>query len=269
MKTEVKKVTPAMAMEILKGNNNNRKLYQRTVMEYSNQMTRGLWRLTGQGISIADNGDVLDGQHRLQAVIESQATIEFMFINGLDKDTFDVYDTGKLRSAGDMFHIAGVINEFNVSAIIGKYFTIRSKSFSLDRNSSKRLGVTKHDYLVKYNENPDFWQNITKCAGRCKSKINLYPISIIGGFFAYLVLEKNHNYKVVEKFMNELFGTEPDSSTSTKLLRDTLFKNSMTPKRYGVSLKFVLLVKTWNNYLYGRNIKRLKFSIDEKYPTIL
>jgi len=66
---EVRAVTPAMAREMLARNAGNRKLSQTKVSMYARIMREGSWRLTHQGIAITEDGGLIDGQHRLAAIV--------------------------------------------------------------------------------------------------------------------------------------------------------------------------------------------------------
>jgi len=69
-------VTPAYAKEILKNNSRNyRKLNMRRVSSYATAMKNNEWELNHQSIAIDFNGVLLDGQHRLMAVVESGMTV--------------------------------------------------------------------------------------------------------------------------------------------------------------------------------------------------
>ncbi|HEV8193129.1 MAG TPA: hypothetical protein VGP82_16835, partial [Ktedonobacterales bacterium] len=66
--SEVRKITPALARELLKRNTNNRALRPAHVDMLRGTMQRGEWQVTHQGLAFADDGELLDGQHRLEAL---------------------------------------------------------------------------------------------------------------------------------------------------------------------------------------------------------
>lgn len=75
MKTSIETITPLYAKKLLSLNKNNRPVNKYRVSAYASDMKNGCWQLTHQGILIGKNGNVIDGQHRLYAVIESGASI--------------------------------------------------------------------------------------------------------------------------------------------------------------------------------------------------
>lgn len=96
MQVKVETINPSRAKELLAQNNSNfRKLDKGRVAMYARDMRAGSWQLNGETIKL--NGtQLLDGQHRLAAVIESGATIETLVVRGLEVDARTV-DRGKPR----------------------------------------------------------------------------------------------------------------------------------------------------------------------------
>ena len=69
MKTEVVKINPTLALEMLGDNEHNRKVTQSRVNEYASEMKNGMWLLNGETIIMSETGKLLDGQHRLLGLI--------------------------------------------------------------------------------------------------------------------------------------------------------------------------------------------------------
>jgi hypothetical protein len=84
---------------------NQRNLSALRVAGYAKEMVAGRWRLTHQGVALDPQGRLLDGQHRLRAVIEADLsqpgiTVPMLVTSGIPRDTFAVMDSGRPRSAG-------------------------------------------------------------------------------------------------------------------------------------------------------------------------
>lgn len=106
MKSKEMVISPDVARELLKDNHCNRPLRQRHVDFLASQMASGRWRLSHQGICQADSGRLLDGQHRLLAVIQSGVTVTMMYTNGCEEELMDVIDVGmRPRSVSDILHL--------------------------------------------------------------------------------------------------------------------------------------------------------------------
>lgn len=111
MKLTIETITPAIAAKMLAKNPNNRNIRPIHVGALANEMASGRWQLTSQGISIDVNGDVVDGQHRLSAIIKSGVTIQCVVARGVDPETLTAYDMGAKRTIADALHLKdGLMN---------------------------------------------------------------------------------------------------------------------------------------------------------------
>lgn len=101
-------VTPEIAAEYLQENEANRNLRARVVNAYSRDMKHGKWLPTGETIKLSRTGELLDGQHRLTAIIDSETPQRLLVVKGLHESARAVIDTGATRTAGDALRMAGM-----------------------------------------------------------------------------------------------------------------------------------------------------------------
>lgn len=101
-------ITPALATAWLRRNEANRRLRQRAVTQYVQDIQRGAWKPTGETIKFSTTGRLLDGQHRLAAIVESGVAVRMCVATGLENSAFDVIDTGRSRTGADVLVIEGV-----------------------------------------------------------------------------------------------------------------------------------------------------------------
>lgn len=103
METNIEEMTPYKAELILNSNtSNNRNIRPTAVNHLANEIINGRWQLTHQGIAIDENGMLIDGQHRLTAIIKAQITVPIMVTTGVPSRNFDVIDNGQPRSISDI-----------------------------------------------------------------------------------------------------------------------------------------------------------------------
>src|SRR5947199_10315040 len=76
VRSRVQTITPKKAAEYLGLNTANRPLSNRTVREFAAAMRRGEWRVTHQGIAFDTTGALVDGQHRLAAIVEADLPVD-------------------------------------------------------------------------------------------------------------------------------------------------------------------------------------------------
>lgn len=101
-----------MAMKLLDHNTLNRPLNDQHVQRLARQIKGGKWRFNGDTIKIAEiisgKEDVLDGQHRLWAVIEAKEPIQTVIVYGVEREAFATIDTlRKPRSGSDVLALNG------------------------------------------------------------------------------------------------------------------------------------------------------------------
>lgn len=107
MKTTIERITPALAARYL-GKSHiaaMRPLSMQRVEKYAADMIEGRWRTTHQGIAFDANGTLIDGQHRLHAIVSAGVTIQMSVTRNADPDTFCVIDVGRNRGAADLLSI--------------------------------------------------------------------------------------------------------------------------------------------------------------------
>lgn len=99
-------VTPKIASDLLEhANFGNRRPKPAVVKKYAKLMTNGDWRFSPETISISKTGRLLNGQHRMMAVVMSGVTCRFLFATGFDDDVFSVLDRGATRTMADALSI--------------------------------------------------------------------------------------------------------------------------------------------------------------------
>ncbi len=102
-------VTPDMAAKWLEGNTHNRPLIQPHAERLARAMKAGHWQLTHQGIAFDTEGCLIDGQHRLWAIVESSVTVKMQVFFNVPAETRLTVDCGQKRSNRDILMIAGKI----------------------------------------------------------------------------------------------------------------------------------------------------------------
>lgn len=101
MELAIETITPKQAEKYLQFNTSNRNLRKALVSQYARDMQNGKWRLTHQGVAFNCDGTLLDGQHRLMAIVESGVTVQMLVARGVDSKHQLVMDDHAKRSAGD------------------------------------------------------------------------------------------------------------------------------------------------------------------------
>lgn len=109
VRSEWKIVTPQMAAKWLEGNTHNRPVRTAAVMKYAADMKAGRWRQTHQGIAFDYDGVLLDGQHRLFAVLEADTNVIMQVGYGFDPEGQAFMDSGIHRTVVDVARLSGEV----------------------------------------------------------------------------------------------------------------------------------------------------------------
>ena len=100
-------VGPDQAKAWLATNLSNRRVEKYHVNKLANAMTKGDWSLNGQTITFNTEGALIDGQHRLMAVVQSGVAVPMAIVRGVKPNVITTIDTGKPRSLGDIMGMHG------------------------------------------------------------------------------------------------------------------------------------------------------------------
>ena len=103
-------VTPVQAALILTGHNqHNREVKAAPVNMLAGVLMRGDWRPVHQGIAFYNDGNLMDGQHRLYACVLTDIDLNPVLLSsGYEKEDNDAIDAGTKRTAADAAALEGV-----------------------------------------------------------------------------------------------------------------------------------------------------------------
>lgn len=149
-------VTPEQATTWLAKRKHNRAIRKTDVTFLSRQLREGLWRRNPQPILFErSSGLLVDGQHRLSAVVDSGIPTWFR-IESVDDDVMPVLDTGRSRTAGD------VLSMGDQAAVSGSY-TAQAAAAKLllawERNRNPFIGQAGGSGRIA---NVEIWQFMSR-----------------------------------------------------------------------------------------------------------
>lgn len=118
-------ITPELARTSLANNVRNRSLSEDVVLAYARDMLNLEWQATHQGIAFNDRDELIDGQHRLHAIVRSGVTIRMMVTFGLPSHiagkeitVMDCVDRGRTRSVSDQLKIQHGLTDGSIIAAV-------------------------------------------------------------------------------------------------------------------------------------------------------
>ena len=255
---EVVLMTPEWAEKILTQNNNkNRKIRTSKLMMYTRSIEAGDWKITNQGIALDPEGNLLDGQHRLAAIVKASKAVRILLGTNCDPSTFGVIDIGATRTAGDMLTLSGCgANHNTLAASIKMYI-------SYTENPRVRWGSANgpnHAKIVKYWDTKQqiietYFPFITKCHKqfKCFSKSAALTFSLIADDYEWRVEE------VMEYFTLLSTGANLPAESSILSFRNQLSNPSFRRRGNGgfaAQIQLNSQIKCFNDWKKGKAVKK-------------
>lgn len=186
-----------MATKLLERNKLNRPLSQVHVNRIAKQIESGKWCINGDTIKIAVTEDVLDGQHRLWAVIEANKAIETYIVYGIERDAFSTIDTlRRPRSGGDVLALAGA-ERYRTTTSSALIWLIRYQRKCLESFRDPTNKVENSDIETTFAENP----GIVRAVERAVSLKGVMTPSVLA-FVYYIIV--NRNRELAERMIETL-----------------------------------------------------------------
>lgn len=253
--TTKKRITPEMASKMLERNKENRPLSDRHVAFLASEMRAGRWKFNGDTISFS--GDrLIDGQHRLWAVMDSGVAIDAIVVEGLEDDCFITKDIGKRRTSNDMLHNAGYRSApglATAAALLWRY---------LSGSMMTRTAVSNGEILDTIAEHPAIEEIVRRLPKR--TIVSKAVLAV----FRYLTgkVDNQMSEAFVEKFMT---GIGTIKGEAVALLHNYFVQRQRRGHLvFGPQTDLAICIKAWNAMRTGKKIELLIFRTAENYPQV-
>jgi hypothetical protein len=268
VRSKVHAITPKKAAEYLEANTSNRPLSRAIVKSFAEAMSRGDWKVTHQGIAFSSGGVLVDGQHRLAAIVEADIPVEMTVFTEVNEGTFDVLDTGKRRNAADVLALDG---EKSVTVLAAMVRTVWLYEHRPDLTwSGGSAAVTNHQVVETLAAHPKLREFIV-VGDQLAAAIGM--IKSAAGAASYLVSQANPKADLTPWFDGATEGAGLAKGDSRLMLRRVMFnmtrKREGQPKRRRDTREHVgLYFKAFNAWAAGETLPQLRFATRDPMPPI-
>ena len=248
------RITPKIASIILETNTSNRPKNKSNINFLAKEINSGNWRFDGESIKFDKNGNLLDGQHRLESVIKTNTPIITLVLYGLEPLVFTVLDTGKKRSGSDALGALGVENSTLVTSSIRLINQFNKGSYgeggSIGRVLSNQEIVDFYYNNLTLNESAKFGVSLYK-----KSNGEITP-SLIATF--HFLLSKKDEKQAVDFLTKLCLGVNLEKSSPITALRNKLIRARLNKKYTMLQTEIVKnIIVAWNKYRKNEKVTRL------------
>lgn len=224
-----------------------RNLRRGHVERMARDMKGGTFAVTGDAIRFDVDGNLIDGQHRLNACILSGVEFTTFVIRGLETDVYEHIDVGVKRSVRDHVKWAGINNHKDVSAISGAYARVIGG------------GEARHHQVKFVQDNEHELQRLVPIVHSLKNKGWQTTPSCFAASLLFLRLRGRCNMDSVLDFAERVIDGSSLSRTDPRwLLREKLMTSRAGQNPDSVARNTAaLVVAAWNAHASGSSLKRL------------
>lgn len=235
---KIEMVTPTKAKQILAKNTNNRNMSERSLNHYARQIESGQWEDNGDTICFREDGVLMDGQHRLEAIVKTNKSLECIMVYGLKKSAMATIDTGRVRKVADHLKLYGF--KMHAHASVAAACVIIGQ-FKKGKYTEMRERQTAAEAIAYIKENPDFLEQANEVYSNVELSRLMTPSVLIATYYLFSKIDRR---KAAEFF--EKLRTGEHLGTTSPILK---LRNQLTGMRTGTKRRGKLHKRTYLYYI--------------------
>lgn len=263
-------ISPSKAAEYLKTSIGNRPISEVFIRSYADTMKKGGWKMNGIPIVFDIDGHLLDGHHRLKAIILAGIPVKMDVCRGVSSDSFTTYDCGRHRSLGQLLAMQGVKHYNTVGSIVAANETlVRTGRIYPNNTSSANKRTNTQNYEI-YSRDPIGYNEAAEDAVRIVKAARILNGSWVGGLIYYLTHTGGYDRDFVLEFFEGVCSLDDSRINPANILRKRILKEKLSNVTLKAHQLFAFVVIAWNAYVKGETLKILRFLPEnEVYPKLI
>lgn len=279
-------VTPEFALELLKANKfftdrpegetvlSNRRFVPELVERYKKAILRGEWTLTHQGIGLDINGDLIDGQHRLAAIVQAgeeradpPVVVRMPITYDLPPEAITHVDGGRKRTLSDLLSMEGEQNTTLTAAAVGLLLAYDSG----EPFTSWRQRTTTYDQAqAVLTREPTLRHSVRR--GDLLSKERSLAVLPTAAVVGYHLVSRAYGADKAEEFLQPVrTGAGLEHGDPRLVLRNHFLRLAGAGKRqrrFPIN-QLAVVIKAFNAWVAGRSIQMIYWRNSEEFPRLL
>lgn len=255
------RITPQIAVEWLERNKRNRPLNNRHWQFLASAIKAGDYILNGETIIFDTENMLLDGQHRLHAVVESGACIDALVVRGISPESFNTLDGGRARTTGEVLAMEGEVNSNALAGAVSQLVQFIDRGGVMYSSGSGASNVRK--------ATPRLTERVLSAHPGLRESVAAMRTSPVyrnqqGYVLHYLfgIVDR----RLADDFVSVLCNGSSDVGRPFNIIRESLIRTHLTTSlRCAFAAK---CVKAFNAERSGERPKMFKVGDKEEFPTI-
>lgn len=248
---KIELITPERAAKLLERNKSNRRIREGRVREIARAITAGHWYVTGDTIKINGDGSLLDGQHRLSAIVAAGVPVRIAVARGVDSVAQRAMDRTLSRTLGDDLRMAGHAHYNMLAAACG----LRMRWDDGSRSGGS-FGVTRaslddaNDVLQRV---PHFERSVAMCADHRLTKLVQGSVAAMCHSVWYEI-----DPRLADAFIEDFAsGVGLKKRDPVLAVREKLIEARAAHVKYRVGDLIAILMRAWNARIEGREMLKV------------
>lgn len=247
---ETKTITPAFARELLGRNAENQRNARPTkVSQYARDIAAGDWPMTGDTIKVDTNNRLIDGQHRLMAVVQADIAVDMLIAWDVDPSVMPLLDIGAVRRFSDVLKMSNTQHRAAAAAIVRR-IAMWEAGNRMGSGGEGKPQPTHAELLARYEKDVTGFDSATS-RGEDVRRARLGTGGPAGACF-YLFAEIDRD--AAHRFFDALIsGANLNEGDPVLALRNRMIRVGRD-ERLNAGEITALFVRSWNAFREGRQL---------------
>lgn len=263
-------ITPAIAGEWLENHNHvNRPKRKKHGAQLQGDMEDDLWEDNGETIVFDSAKELVNGQHRLLALLASGTTHEFLVVRGVRPEVRSTVDANAKRTFADDLAQNGVDNAVIREGLVRQFIKWDRFAGLADESwrPSRRMMSTRY---------PKYASELDSVLAETQRWMQRWPGNTQAMRFTYWLLVKrlDYNEKIVTRFFSTLAlgSQDPDDAMLVRMRAKIAVPVSVSSNgrftHMPVGVEVFWLIQAWNRWVTGSHAhySSPKGGITDPYP---
>lgn len=252
-------VTPNLAKEMIEANTlNQRNIKKTNLTKIESNFRKDVFVLNGESLIRSATKRILDGQHRLHGCVNTGHGFWTVFVDNVPDEYFPTIDSGRSRSFADVLHIRGEAYPSDLAPsaqLLGEYM-----------KSPRSVGGGAALSNNELNDVIEMAPTLSDSVRFCKRALcGLLPTSL-AAWLHWVTADAGCGEKFQEFLESLGSGAMLADDSPVYWLRKRLEANRLAKAKLPRRELVALLIKAWNAYAAGAQVRTLRWSAAENFP---
>jgi hypothetical protein len=234
-------------------------------------MKDNLWHFDAAPLRFDEAGDIIDGQHRLWAVINSETSQEFMFVYGISRAAQIVMDMGKSRNLGDFLSMRKEVNVSRLQALITasyKWHILEKRGREIFRSN---YPIAIEELLEYFDSDADTLRDSARAEHRLRSAgIRVSPRAMTLAWHLFQKIDYEDTSHFFDSLKTMIGQEEGSPIIALRKKFDIIATTGTSENGQSATETLAYTIKAWNAYRAGAKIQILAWRAGganpEKFP---